>query len=201
MSGAQHHFEHLYQAHGDPWRVASDWYERRKRDVLLACLPREHYRHGFEPGCGNGVSTLRLLDRCERLCAADFSAAAVQLCAQRLEAAQIDRARIELLQLELPLAWPRVPNQGFDLLVVSELAYYLDDASLQQFIERCVDSLAEAGHLLMCHWRGSANDRRQSTEDLHAQVGRQPCLQALLRHEEAEFQLDVWEKFTPKGCG
>src|SRR5258708_25102140 len=64
----------------DPWQVASRWYERRKRDLLLAALPRERYAHGFEPGCGNGETTQRLLQRCERLCAVDFSARAVDLC-------------------------------------------------------------------------------------------------------------------------
>ena len=73
MNGARQHFEQMYQADPDPWQVASRWYERRKRDLLLAALPRERYAHGFEPGCGNGETTQRLLQRCERLCAVDFS--------------------------------------------------------------------------------------------------------------------------------
>lgn len=47
MNSARQHFEQMYQADPDPWQVASRWYERRKRDLLLAALPRERYAHGF----------------------------------------------------------------------------------------------------------------------------------------------------------
>src|SRR3989442_280161 len=104
MNGARQHFEQMYQADPDPWQVASRWYERRKRDLLLAALPRERYAHGFEPGCGNGETTQRLLQRCERLCAVDFSARAVDLCRERM--APQDRARLDLQALLLP-ALPR----------------------------------------------------------------------------------------------
>ena len=42
----------LYADGADPWRAGS-WYERRKRAVVLASLPRERYRRAFEPGCGD----------------------------------------------------------------------------------------------------------------------------------------------------
>ena len=48
-------FAELYAA-GDPWR-ADSLYERRKRAVVLASLPRERYRRAFEPGCGAGELT------------------------------------------------------------------------------------------------------------------------------------------------
>ena len=35
-------------AGGDPWRAGS-WYERRKRAVVTASLPREHYRIAPHP--------------------------------------------------------------------------------------------------------------------------------------------------------
>src|SRR5256885_1162621 len=189
MNGARQHFEQMYQADPDPWQVASRWYERRKRDLLLAALPRERYAHGFEPGCGNGETTQRLLQRCERLCAVDFSARAVDLCRERMapqdrarlrpalpreryahgfepgcgngeppqrllqrcerlcavdfsaravdlcreRMAPQDRARLDLQALPLPWQWPQVPQvpqAGFDLIVVSELAYYFDDAEI-----------------------------------------------------------------------
>ena len=192
MTDARQHFEQMYKADPDPWHVASDWYERRKRNLLLASLPREHYRHGFEPGCGNGEATLRLLERCDRLCAVDFSDQAVQLCAARTQATRGDR--LALHTLSLPSRWPAVPAAGFDLIVVSELAYYLDDEALALFQRQCLDSLCPGGHLVMCHWRHDAPDRRQATETLHRRTGASPCLTTLLSHTEADFQLDVWGK-------
>jgi SAM-dependent methyltransferase len=177
--------------------VASDWYERRKRGLLLASLPRERYRHGFEPGCGNGETTVRLLARCDRLCAVDFSDQAVQLCGLRTQAARGDR--LALQALPLPTRWPAVPEAGFDLIVVSELAYYLDDEAWALFRRRCLDSLCPGGHLAMCHWRHDAPDRRQTTEALHQGMAASPCLATLLSHAEPDFQLDVWEKKPLKG--
>lgn len=192
MNGGRLHFEHLYQADPDPWQVASRWYERRKRELLLACLPRERYEEGFEPGCGNGEATLRLLQRCDRLCAVDFSDQALQLCRERI--APQDHDRLELQALPLPWRWPPVPAAGFDLIVVSELAYYFDDAELAHFRSRCLASLRGGGHWAMCHWRHDAPDRRQSTEALHEGMSVYPQLRRVLRHTEADFQLDIWEK-------
>ncbi len=197
MSSARQHFEHLYQGSPDPWGVASHWYERRKRDLMLASLPRERYRHGFEPGCGNGETTARLLERCEQLCAVDFSAAATRLCDARVPRAH--RHRLDLRSLPLPDGWPEVPIGGFDLIVVSELAYYFDDAALASFLHRCMQSLCAGGHLLMCHWRHDAPDRQQPTAALHHRASQRPELRHVLNHGEIDFQLDVWESKPLKG--
>jgi LmbE family N-acetylglucosaminyl deacetylase len=55
-------FAQLYDA-GDPW-AADSWYEVRKRAVVAASLPRERYRHAFEPGCGAGELTSTRLIPC-----------------------------------------------------------------------------------------------------------------------------------------
>ena len=47
-------FADLYAGGDDPWQTRTSWYERRKRDVVLACLPRDRYAHAAEPGCGLG---------------------------------------------------------------------------------------------------------------------------------------------------
>lgn len=186
------HFEQLYQAAADPWEVQTKWYERRKRQLLLAALPHEHYRHVFEPGCGNGETTLALLERCQQLTAADFSESAVQLCQARVDAQ--DSHRLHLQTLHIPAQWPAVPPEGFDLLVVSELAYYLNDEELVHFSQQCLSSLATGGHLLMCHWRHAASDRLQSTEALHRQMEATAPLERMVEHSEKDFLLHVWEK-------
>lgn len=191
MSSLQH-FEQLYQVTADPWGVKTKWYERRKRQLLLAVLPHENYRHGFEPGCGNGETTLALLARCQRLTAADFSESAIQLCNAQIK--NKDRHRLHLQKLHIPQEWPTVPPGGFDLLVVSELAYYLSDEELQQFSQRCLSSLASGGHLLMCHWQHSAADRLQTTETIHRQMEATAPLESMVKHAEKDFLLQVWEK-------
>lgn len=191
MTGVQH-FDQMYQANPDPWGVASAWYERRKRALMLASLPRERYQHGFEPGCGNGQTTQELLQRCDRLCAVDFSEQAIALCSARFH--NVERSRLDLQALALPAHWPAVPASGFDLIVVSELAYYFDAAEMADFYRQCLASLRAQGHLVMCHWQHDADDRLQSTAALHQTLASNPQLRPLLTHAEVDFELAIWQK-------
>ena len=54
------YFDELYAQAGDPWDLATRWYEQRKYAITLALLPRQHYAHAFEPGCSIGVLTALL---------------------------------------------------------------------------------------------------------------------------------------------
>jgi SAM-dependent methyltransferase len=140
------HFEQLFRASDDPWAMRARWYEQRKRDLTLACLPARAYRSGFEPGCANGELSAALAPRCAQLLAADFSAAAVAAARRRLQ----EFPHVQVAQLRMPDQWPQ---QRFDLIVISEWAYYLNAAQLAQLVEAALASLTPHGALLACHWR------------------------------------------------
>lgn len=193
---AADHFERLYRADADPWRVASAWYERRKRGLLLAALGREHYRHALEPGCGTGELTRCLALRCAQVCAVDVAPAAAARCGERMAGEGLDH--VAVLPLDLPRQWPDVPPDGFDLIVLSEVAYYLDDAALRAFLHGVDASLGAGGELVACHWLPDFDDRLQPTDALHAALGALPGLVCTARHEEPEFRLDVWRR-QPQG--
>lgn len=186
------HFETLYRQHADPWRVSSAWYERRKRALLLAALGREHYRHAFEPGCGNGDLSLPLAARCRRVCAVDVAGTALSRCRARL--ADHGIGHVDTLTLALPYDWPPVPHGGFDLIIVSELAYYLDDAALAQFLQGVDRCLANDGELVACHFRPDFDDRLQATDALHDALGALHGLVPIFKHQESAFALDGWRR-------
>ncbi|NLW96886.1 MAG: SAM-dependent methyltransferase, partial [Xanthomonadaceae bacterium] len=48
------YFEQVWQQGDDPFGYRSRWYEARKRDLLLATLPRPLFERGWEIGCANG---------------------------------------------------------------------------------------------------------------------------------------------------
>ena len=79
------YFERLYAADPDPWRTAERFYERRKREVLLASLPRPRFGSAFEPGCGTGLLTAELATRCDRVLAVDASATAAANAIERCQ--------------------------------------------------------------------------------------------------------------------
>lgn len=183
------HFERLYSNDNDPWRVRDSWYEQRKRAVLLACLPQQRYRNAFEPGCGNGELSAELALRCDALLASDAAQSAVALARERIAA----HGHVQVDHLILPDDWPERPADGrFDLIVISELAYYFDAAALDDLAQRAVATLAPGGTLLLCHWQQEFDDRLQPTRAVHDAFHRQGGLQHELRHDEQSFLLDVW---------
>lgn len=153
------YFEALYQQ-PDPFQYRSRWYEARKRALTLACLPKQRYASAWELGCSNGVLTAELAARCDALLATDISEQAL------VEAADSTRGlpHVSLQQAQHPAQWP---DGRFDLIVVSEVGYYLDAADLLQMGAKLRGSLAGQGLLLACHWRHPFDEARSMTRDVH----------------------------------
>lgn len=176
-------FAQLYSDGRDPW-AADSWYERRKRSVLLAALPRERYRRAVEPGCGTGELTVELAARCELLDASDYVAAA----ADRARVAVAGRPGVEVRTAALPESLPDGP---IDLAVFSEVLYYLDDAALDATVERTVAALEPGGDVLVVHWRGWPAEAPRDAAATHRIVAAHPDLEVLAEHVDEHFLLHV----------
>ena len=181
------HFDALHRDSTDPWGVHSRWYERRKTQLIMAALPREHYGAVFEPGCSVGGNSVALALRCDRLVASDASAAAVQRA--RCALAGFPHARVE--QWSLPWQWPTERN---DLVVVGEVAYYLDDDAFERFLAWVPESLREGGHLLMCHWRARIADAHRSGDAVHAAALHRLHLLHVGGWQDDDMRIDVWQR-------
>lgn len=185
MSLDAQYFADLYAGNDDPWAFRTRWYERRKRDLAMASLPSQCYGRVFEPACANGELSVLLAERCASLLCQDIDATAVRLARQRL--AGVDHARVE--QGHLPGDWP---GGQFDLVVLSEIGYYLDPTDWLQVIEQSVACLAGDGGLLACHWRHPIAGCPQDGGQVHALLAKHLPLYPQLRHEEADFLLEYW---------
>lgn len=179
------YFDEQYAASPDPWGFDTRWYEQRKRALTLAALPSWRYAHAFEPGCSLGVLTADLAARCDRLLATDTSERAVALARARL--AGHPGVRVE--RLAVPHEWPE--TGPFDLIVLSEIGYYLDDADLSGLVGRTAASLTADGVVLACHWRHSVADYPVPGDAVHERLRSHPGLAVLASHVEADFLLDV----------
>lgn len=176
-------FVALYAADDDPWG-ADAWYERRKRDVVCASLPRERYPRAFEPGCGTGELTVALAARCDLLLASDPVPAAVE----RARAATRGLPGVEVSQDALPGA---VPDAPVDLVVFSEVLYYLDDAMLTTTLDRTLAALAPGGDVVVVGWRGWPAEAPRDAVATHRALAARPELTELVAHSDEEFLLHV----------
>ncbi|WP_285113684.1 bifunctional PIG-L family deacetylase/class I SAM-dependent methyltransferase [Leifsonia sp. fls2-241-R2A-40a] len=183
---ADDHFERMHSERDDPWRVRTRWYERRRRAVLTASLPRERYARGLELGCSIGETTAVLADRCDVLTAVDGSAAAVEAAARLLH----DRPTVTVEQRRIPDEWPDGAD-GADLVVVSELAYYFAEPEWDAVTDRILGSLRAGGDVVLCHWTGDADDFAQTAESAHARFIERSGMRPVVRHIDEEFVLEV----------
>ncbi|NKE48006.1 methyltransferase domain-containing protein [Roseomonas frigidaquae] len=144
------YFEALYQADPDPWRFAESDYERDKYAATLAALPRPRYASAFEAGCSIGVLTAALAPRCGALLAVDAAAAPLHTARARCAALP----QVSLRQAVLPADWPEAT---FDLMLFSEVLYYLDQDDLARLALRVAESLAPEADILLVHWTGETD--------------------------------------------
>ncbi|UUT36273.1 PIG-L family deacetylase [Microbacterium elymi] len=180
-------FEERYARRSDPWGVDSRWYERRKRDVIAACLPRPRYGHVLELGCGTGAFTQILADRAEDVVAVDASAHALVRARDRL--AGVSHVRWQ--QVDLLADWP---GGCFDLVVLSEVAYYWSASDLDAVLSRIDGSLDADGELVACHWRHPIPGAPQSGDAVHDAIRAQANLSPSVRHREEDFILEVFAR-------
>ncbi len=184
---AKAHFDALHRSSEDPWGAAESWYERRKRAVTVACLPEERYGTCFEPGCSIGLVTVELAARCDSVLAMDFSPAAVERARRRT--ASLGNVNIGLG--EIPANWPVVP---LDLIVLSEIGYYLDPATLPLLTQRIAASLTVGGTLVAVHGRQIEPDYLTPPEDVHAVLAGSPMLDRFAEYRDRMFALDVLKR-------
>jgi len=177
-------FDHLYGQNPDPWGFETRWYERRKFALTVASLPRQRYPSAFEAGCSIGVLSEALAARCDHLVAADGSQHAVERASERLRG----YAHVEVRRLSLPEEWPAGP---FELIVLSEIAYYFDVGELSVLVGTALGSMAPGGDLIAVHWRGNT-DYPQSGDEAHEQMRAHPALTRLGSWDEPEFLLDAF---------
>ena len=106
-------------------------------------------------------------------------------------AAALARARtrvpdtVQPLHGSVPGDWP---GGTYDLVVLSEVAYYVDEADLQRLLDLIETALAPGGTVVACHWRHEVEDYPQSGDQVHAALARWPRLS---RTAEEDFVLDV----------
>lgn len=185
-STSRSYFEQMYRVSDDPWEFETSPYEQRKYAVTIASLPRLRYRSAFEPGCSIGVLTELLATRCDRLLSSDIIPTALQQADARLRR----KSHVWLEERSIPEQWPSGP---FDLVVLSEIAYYFDEDDLDRIMTCVRESAVRGAHVVAVHWLG-VTDYPLTGARAHQVIAQTSGLVPVVHHREDEFVLDIWEQ-------
>ena len=146
-SRAPGHFERIYRSNPDPWEYLTSPYEREKYRHSLEVLGPARYLSGLEVGCSIGVLTQMLAARCDALLGVDFVDQALREAVDRC--ADLPWVRFERMQV--PAQWP---EGQFDLIVLSEVLYFLIGADIDRLAAHVGRSLMPGGRVLLVNWLG-----------------------------------------------
>lgn len=180
------YFERLYSESGDPWNFETSEYERRKYERTLGVLEGRRFRRALEVGASIGVFTAMLAPLCEELLAVDVSERAVAAARERL--ARFPHVRVE--RRSLP---EETPDGPFDLVVASEVLYYLPREQMLAAQRRFEEVLAPGGALLAVHWRKETRTYPLQGDEVHELLEAHTRLKRTETVVEPEYRLDLFE--------
>ncbi|MCB5191835.1 nodulation S family protein [Methylobacillus arboreus] len=178
----------MYAASDDPYGLKSRWYEQRKIDILLASLPNRHYKNAYEPGAGVAELSKKLAARCDFLTISDSSQRAVKIAEHNLVAL----TNIKVAKHILPQDWPDPDINSYDLIVLSEVLYFLPEVDLRVVVNKVIKSLSAEGQIVICHWKPAFSQRTVSTSFISQLFQDISILNVLARHEEDDFLLEIY---------
>jgi SAM-dependent methyltransferase len=154
------YFEKLYAENDDPWDFAQSRYERDKYHTTIAMLRGAHFERALEIGCSVGVLTSMLAPFCAELLAVDINPRALETARRR----NFGVANVRFAEMAVP---GEFPDGSFDLVLVSEVAYYWSDADLAGAIDR-IAAAAPGGIVELVHFLPKVADYVRDGDAVHA---------------------------------
>lgn len=177
------YFDGVYADDLDPWRFATSDYERDKYAATLASLQRPHYTSALEIGCSIGVFTRQLAGRCGSLIAIDVVSSVLDAARKTCS----DQPHVRFERCVVPGDWP---EGRFDLVVISEVAYFLDRTDLALLAQRVSRAMLPGGDIVLVHWLGETDFPLSGDEAADGLIARTDF--ALLHQSRAEqYRIDV----------
>ena len=178
------YFDEMYAKDPDPWRFAQSAYERDKYEATLWALPRARYSNALEVGCSIGVLTRQLAPRCDALLSLDVAQAALDQARARCA----DQTQVRFEHRRVPGEWP---EGRFDLILLSEVVYYLDRDDVRGLAGKVAGAAAPGADVVLVHWLGDTHYPLSGDEATLLFV---EALEGAVEFEsrrEADYRLDV----------
>jgi SAM-dependent methyltransferase len=179
------YFDDVFTGDDDPWSLASSPYEAAKFDATIAAIDDRRYRSALEIGCAHGVLTARLAELCDTLTSIDISLRAVELARSRCAALP----NVTITRCSFPA---QAPDGAFDLVVLSEVVYYWDDADIERAAAAIRASAMPDCRIMLVHWTGDT-DYPQTGDAAVTKLRDRLGGLAVERAESTDaYRLDLW---------
>jgi SAM-dependent methyltransferase len=179
----------MFKDKPDPWGFETSPYEQDKYDHSIAALNGRRYARAFEIGCANGVLTQRLARHCDALLAVDVSETALASARARCT----DQHNVRFARMNCPGEVPM--EASFDLIMLSEVAYYWDDADLAHAARTLPALLAGGGDLLLVHWTGVTDYPQSGDAAVEALCHLMASdMEPVMDERRPHYRLDLWRR-------
>ena len=179
------YFERKYGEKLDYWDFATSSYEAAKYAHTMATLSRSSYESGFEIGCSIGILTALLATRCRHLLAVDVSEKALAAARTRSPGTTIRR-----------MQFPRETPEGgrFDLIVLSEVAYYWSRKELVEAQRRILELMKPQAELILVHWTSTETDYPLTGDEVHDSFRSLKGLRHLRGERKEKYRIDLYQR-------
>jgi SAM-dependent methyltransferase len=144
------YFDKLYAKDNDPWSFATSPYEHSKYSATLKLLKGQPLGTVFEAGCSIGILTKALAANCDFVLAVDVSETALANARRNCDGL----GNVTFAQMRIPADWP---TGSFDLILFSEILYFLGPDDIRMTAHKTVQSLSSTGRVLLANWLGETD--------------------------------------------
>jgi protein-L-isoaspartate O-methyltransferase len=180
-------FEARYRSSPDPWGYHTSEYERNKYAATLAACGEGPFSSALELGASIGVFSSLLAPRCRALTTIDFAPTAVAMARKRLAAETHVDVRLGALPEDFPAG-------AYDLVVASEILYYLPLEALHTTLTELEAAMLPHARMVAVHWRPAGPDRWLDATAVHSALQAQSWLAPVNASGTDQYRLDLLER-------
>jgi len=183
------YFKDVYDASEDPWNFETSEYESAKYAATIAALPQKHYENVLEIGCSIGVLTALLAKLSTQLLSTDVSQKALDIASKR-------NSNLKNISFKKMIFPKELPNDQFDLIMVSEVAYYLSPADWEFAVKELYKRIASNGNIVLVHWLPEVHDYPQTGDEVHNSFEKlmKDKMFNVFSTRAENYRIDVWTK-------
>lgn len=153
MTGSRppEHFARIYETSRDPWGFTTSGYEQAKYARTLSILGERRFASALEVGCSIGILTRMLAARCDAVLGVDI----VDKPLEAARAGCADLPGVRFRRMQVPAEWP---EERFDLIVFSEVLYFLAPPDIERCVSRVATSALPGAAVVLVNWLGQSDD-------------------------------------------